>query len=120
MLVRIARFDPDTQQHWQQEYLIQDGLAGGMTVMDLLAYIQLHLDPTLAFFQHSVCNHGICGRCVLTVDGKPRLACLEPVGDRACLALAPAPWRRLVRDLVTDDRQQDRRAGTGAESLIAF
>ena len=71
------------------------------TVMDVLDYISEHLDPTLGYYKHSACGHGICGRCLLTVNGKPALACTARVDPAGSLSLAPAPRRRVVRDLVT-------------------
>ena len=72
------------------------------TVMDVLDYISLHLDPSLAYYKHSACDHGICGRCSVSINGKTRLACIEVVNRAAgCLFLAPVPGREPVRDLVT-------------------
>ena len=34
-------------------------MAGGMTVMDLLDYISQNIDPSLGYYRHSVCNHGV-------------------------------------------------------------
>jgi len=73
------------------------------TVMDVLDYISLHLDPTLAYYKHSVCNHGICGRCLLRVNGTPKLACTCTVDPDSPLKLEPAANRQCVRDLVTRD-----------------
>lgn len=75
--------------------------ADELTVMDVLDYISEHLDPTLGYYRHSACNHGICGRCLLTVNGKATLACTARVDPSAGLKLEPAPGREVVRDLVT-------------------
>lgn len=99
MNVEIERFDPDTGKHWLAAYTV-DTTQRSMTVMDVLDYIFEHLDPTLAYYKHSACNHGICGRCVVSVNGAVRLACVERVDQYAQLHLAPASARTCVRDLV--------------------
>lgn len=89
---RMDLFDvpvPLTEDHW--------------TAMDVLDYISLHLDPSLAYYKHSACNHGICGRCLIQVNGKPALACLAVVDPAGKLVLEPARNRAKVRDLVTMD-----------------
>ncbi len=72
-----------------------------MTVMDVLDYIALNLDHTLSYYKHSVCNHGICGRCGLSVNGKTRLACLTVANEYGQLELAPVFSHELIKDLVT-------------------
>jgi succinate dehydrogenase/fumarate reductase-like Fe-S protein len=71
------------------------------TVMQILDYISLHLDHSLAYYKHSACAQGICGRCALKVNGKAALACtakVEPGTPEISLEPAGAP---VVRDLVT-------------------
>lgn len=101
MKVTVDRYDPDTGEKRVDEFVVTDSVCEGMTVMGLLGYLALHCDPTLAYYHHSVCDHGICGRCTLSVNGKARLACITPVTGLAELRLSPAPGRTVVRDLVT-------------------
>lgn len=101
MIVEIERYDPDQERCWVDSYEISMAEQHRMTVMDLLDYISTHLDPSLAYYHHSVCNHGICGRCALAVNGKNGLACLTTVDPLPCIHLAPAKGRQVVRDLVT-------------------
>lgn len=69
------------------------------TIMDVLEYITLNIDPTLAYYNHSTCRQGICARCLVKANGKVVLACTErAVGE--ILVLEPAN-ERVVRDLVT-------------------
>ena len=99
MTVKALRYDPDS------------GVAPGFqsfevpsdpdwTVMDILDYISLHLDSSLAYFRHSACDHGVCARCGLKVNGKPVLACTHTAGDASELILEPRN-DKVVRDLVT-------------------
>lgn len=101
MKVLIDRYDPDTQIKKTDEFIIEDAVCDGMTVMSLLNYIALHIDHTLAYYRHSVCDHGICGRCILEVNGKVQLACITPIKGCGQIHLAPVSSRTLIRDLVT-------------------
>ena len=101
MKVLIDRYDPDTGLQRTDTFEIENSACEGMTVIGLLNYISLHCDATLAYYHHSVCDHGICGRCTLSVNGKVRLACLTPVTGYQELHLAPAAGRVVIRDLVT-------------------
>lgn len=102
MKVTIARFDPDSNRSWTQEYEVDTSRAS-MTVMDVLSYIGEHLDPTLAYYKHSICNHGICARCSLQINGKVRLACTERVDAYESLDLKPVATYPVVRDLVVNN-----------------
>lgn len=106
MKVRVYRFDPElvAQGRFDEfEVPVPTG-EDSWSVMDVLDYISLELDPSLAYYRHSACNHGICGRCVLQVNGKTRLACLHIVDPGQPLVLEPAAKRQRVRDLVTKDK----------------
>lgn len=99
MNVTIHRFDPDSGAKWTDHYEVPTE-GKSLTVMDILDYISSHSDPTLAYYKHSACNHGICGRCSVRINGKVRLACITLAGDYEELELAPVPGRTVVRDLV--------------------
>ena len=43
------------------------------TVLDVVTYIQRHLDATLAY--SFACRVGVCGSCAMTVNGAPRWTC---------------------------------------------
>lgn len=100
MKVRIHRFDPETNTKSLVTYEVKVN-AQSMTVMDVLDDILVNQDSTLAFYKHSVCNHGICGRCSLLVNGVIKLACITQIDPTGELELAPMPKRHLIRDLVT-------------------
>ena len=98
MKIRIRRSDPrQGQPSFWQEYDVPVR-PGELTVMQLLDHIADYRDGSLAYFRHSACMHGICGRCRVKVDGKVRLACLwVPVGEEVVLEPAGEP---VLRDLV--------------------
>lgn len=72
---------------------------GSCSVMDVLDYIYEHLDGTLSYYRHSVCNQGICGRCGVKTNGRNGLACVTRVVTQELL-LEPKN-DRIVKDLVT-------------------
>jgi len=73
------------------------------TVLDVVTYIQRHLEPTLAY--RFACRVGMCGSCAMTVNGVPRWTCRTHVREavrRGRLEIAPLAHLPVVRDLVTD------------------
>ncbi len=73
-------------------------LVKGFSVMGVLDYIYEELDGTLAYHSHEACLRGVCGRCMMIINGEAGLACQTLVqGD---LTLEPPPGVRVVKDLV--------------------
>ncbi len=73
------------------------------TVLDVVTYIQRHLDRTLAY--RFACRVGMCGSCAMTVNGKPRWTCrthVDKVAHDDELTLAPLGNMPVVKDLVAD------------------
>ena len=74
------------------------------TVLDVVTYIQRHLDPTLAY--RFACRVGMCGSCAMTVNGVSRWTCRthvdKAVGEGSDMVLEPLRNLPVVRDLVTD------------------
>ena len=81
------------------EYNVPYSVDGRNTVMDVLNYIFENLDSTLSFYSHSVCDHGICGRCGVRVNGKVKLACTA-LADTEEIILEPKN-NNVVIDLIT-------------------
>ena len=102
MKIEVERCIPGKKETYLSRYEVPNEVTGGMTIMDLLEYISLYIDPTLAYYSHSVCNHGVCGRCLLRAVNIPVLACTVKVGERESLRLGPADKSRIVRDLVIE------------------
>lgn len=101
MQINIKRMEPESKKTWIQTYEV-DTSKQSMTVMDVLEYIQNEIDHSLAFYRHSTCNHGICGRCTVVVNGRVRLACVELADQYETMDLEPVPNRKVVRDLVVE------------------
>jgi fumarate reductase iron-sulfur subunit len=73
------------------------------TVLDVVTYIQRHLDPTLAY--RFACRVGVCGSCAMKVNGVARWTCRTHVSSvvrDGHLEIAPLDHLPRVRDLVCD------------------
>lgn len=73
------------------------------TVLDVVTYIQRHLDASLAY--RFACRVGMCGSCAMMVNDKPRWTCRTHVGEVIAKdRLKIAPLRNLphIRDLAAD------------------
>jgi succinate dehydrogenase/fumarate reductase-like Fe-S protein len=95
--VTVARYDPEHDEApYDQTYQVP---VGEFTcVLDVLDYIYENLDQTLAYYDHAACQHAICRRCVLQINGVSSLMCQTLVtGD---IRLAPPPKFNVLRDLV--------------------
>jgi fumarate reductase iron-sulfur subunit len=76
------------------------------TVLDVVTFIQRHLDATLAY--RFACRVGMCGSCAMTVNGAPRWTCrthVDKVAEDGTMTLGPLENMPIVRDLVADMRE---------------
>jgi succinate dehydrogenase/fumarate reductase-like Fe-S protein len=72
----------------------------GMSVLDALRWIRVHLDSTLAI-RYSCINANACKTCMALVDGEVEYTCITKLLP-GVVTVEPLPKRRLIRDLVTD------------------
>ncbi|MBF8177937.1 succinate dehydrogenase/fumarate reductase iron-sulfur subunit [Herminiimonas contaminans] len=73
------------------------------TVLDVVTYIQRHLDSTLSY--RFSCRVGMCGSCAMTVNGVARWTCrthVSKVVSNGELEIAPLSNLPVVKDLATD------------------
>lgn len=73
------------------------------TVLDVVTYIQRHLDPSLSY--RFACRVGMCGSCAMTVNGVARWTCRTSVATAAAdgrLEIAPLSNLPVIKDLTTD------------------
>ncbi|MGN6710873.1 2Fe-2S iron-sulfur cluster-binding protein [Anaerocolumna jejuensis] len=97
MKILIARSDREEYKEYQVEVK-----SGETTVMDILDDIYENLDHTLAYYKHSTCNQGICGRCAVKLNGRTVLACMEKVDSSQDTITIEPKNGKVVRDLVTE------------------
>jgi len=98
MKIKVYRNDPDMGEAPHYDNFDVPAKAD-WSVMDVLDYIAEHFDSSLGYYRHSACDHGICGRCTLKVNGKATLACTCEVGTADEMTLDPRAGT-IVRDLV--------------------
>ena len=55
-------------------------MEGDVTVLNVLEHIYRFLDGELSFY--SYCRQGLCGGCLVEVNGKRVMACKTPALDR--------------------------------------
>ena len=80
------------------------------TVLDVVTYVQRHLDPTLSY--RFACRVGVCGSCAMTVNGKPRWTCrthVAKVADTGRLEIGP------LENLAGDQGSDHRHGGVLSE-----
>ncbi len=73
------------------------------TVLDLVTWVQRHLEPALAY--RFACRVGMCGSCAMTVNGRPRWTCrthVDRVAEHGRLSIGPLANLPVIRDLVAD------------------
>jgi len=73
------------------------------TVLDVVAYVQQHIDPTLSY--RFSCRVGMCGSCAMMVNGSPRWTCRTHVSKVVAndqLEVAPLRNLPVIKDLATD------------------
>ncbi len=100
MNISIKRTSPVNGASKMLKVVIDDSILSDMTVQNLLEYITCNVDPSLAYYCHSVCEHGVCKRCILKVNSKTVLACTTRVSSYSHLNIEPADVGDVVRDLV--------------------
>ena len=77
--------------------------ADSQTVLDVVTYIQRHLEPSLAY--RYACRVGMCGSCAMTVNGVARWTCrthVASVAKRGELEVAPLSNMPVIKDLAAD------------------
>jgi fumarate reductase iron-sulfur subunit len=80
-------------------------LRQNQTVLDVVTFVQRHLDPTLSY--RFACRVGMCGSCAMTVNGRPRWTCrthVTKVTKRGRIEIGPLENLPLIKDLATDMR----------------
>ena len=73
------------------------------TVLDVVAYVQQEIDPTLSY--RYACRVGMCGSCAMMVNGAPRWTCrthVSKVVKDGRLEIAPLRNLPVIKDLATD------------------
>ena len=95
--LRISRGSPGEARHYDDFDVPYEE---GMSVLDALRWIRIHLDSTLAI-RYSCINANACKTCMALVDGEVEYTCIAKLRPNV-ITIDPLPKRPLIRDLVTD------------------
>lgn len=99
MTVSVSRGGPDGGTLESYEVPAEES----QTVLDVVAWIQQNLDPTLAY--RYACRVGMCGSCAMTVNGTPRWTCrthVSKVADGGRITVEPLRNLPVIKDLAVD------------------
>lgn len=108
MKVSIQKYDPSVDE---QPYIVDYDIEWHehMTVLEAITAVNDELAPVV--FDYS-CRGRDCGRCAMSLNGQPCLACVTLVDKDGENLVAPLPGFPVVRDLVVDKTKiTDRVAG---------
>lgn len=98
--IKLFRFDPevDTEPRYDEFRVLYQGRA----VLDVLRHIYENFDSTFAF--RWACTKGLCRACLVSVNGRPVLACMTPA--ESSMKIEPHPKFKVIKDLLVDlDKQ---------------
>ena len=95
--LRIFRFDESRAHPSYTDYEVP--MAEVTTVLQALFYIRDHYDDVPAFRRYQ-CNRGQCCSCLMTINHRPRRACVTKVEPE--MVLEPLKGYPIIRDLVVD------------------
>jgi succinate dehydrogenase/fumarate reductase iron-sulfur protein len=99
---KIYRFDPSKDKEpYYEEFDVP--MEKNMVVMGALDYIHDNYRSDLAY--RWFCGVKKCGQCGVMVNGKPALACWEPVSPQ--MTIEPLRNFKVIRDLVVDRTKYD-------------
>ena len=101
-ILRVRRGAPgETARHDDFEVPYEEG----MSVLDALRWIRIHLDSTLGI-RYSCINANACKTCMALVNGAVEYTCIAKVTPEL-ITVEPLPKRQLIRDLITDILAED-------------
>lgn len=83
-----------------QTYVVPVEEDAAVSVMNLLEEIYNKQDHTLSFFSHAACRQAACGKCMVRVNGKIKLACKERVVENS-IVLEPYN-AKVIKDLICE------------------
>ena len=103
--LEIFRYDPEIDEEpYYKTYEVQVD-PEEMDILNLLQYIHENVDSSLAYYDHATCQgQGVCKKCIMSINGKPGLACQTDVSDLKGekIKIEPVKKDRVIRDLVTE------------------
>jgi fumarate reductase (CoM/CoB) subunit B len=102
--LRMARYDPEKDaKPYYEDFDIP--VVTDMRVLDALEYVYTTMAHTFSFRWY--CGTKRCGQCAVMVNGRPQLACWEPVQSE--MTVEPLRAFPVIRDLVVDFSEDEAR-----------
>ena len=103
--VTIYRFDPaaDKEPRYERFEVPYEHWHGVPSTINTIRYVYETFAPGLAF--REPCRQQVCGACAVLVNKKPVLAC-EAFSEKEMI-LEPLPNRPVIKDLITEPREED-------------
>lgn len=95
--LRVFRFNPAMPEPVYTTYAVS--MDQVTTVLQALFYIKENCDDVPAFRRYQ-CNRGQCCSCLMTINGRPRRACVTKLEPD--MVLEPLKGYPVVRDLIVD------------------
>jgi len=96
----VFRFNPEKDDNPNYVvYKVQSDK--GISVLNLLSYIQLNLDRSLAY-RNYFCHLGVCMSCLLHINGKNLRGCTKIIKPGDKIKIDPPKGYKVIRDLVVD------------------
>jgi succinate dehydrogenase/fumarate reductase-like Fe-S protein len=95
--VEIIRRDNPSEPGAAEVFMLP--FAPDKTVLQVLMEVYGRHDRSLAF-RRVRCNRGVCGACMVVVDGRVKRACCTLMAEQ--MSLEPVGGFPLVKDLVVD------------------
>lgn len=97
VILTVKRYRDGAQ--YEQKYTVDAD--PNTTILDLLIKVRDDLDGSLAF--RYACRMGICGACMVKINGTPRLACATKISDLGTNAVYVEPLTdKVVKDLIAE------------------
>jgi len=101
--LNVSRKDPSTNGEKPTFQAYQVEIEDDATVMEAMIQVRDAQDPSLSF--RGACQSGYCGECVMRINGKGLLACMQSVQGVAKqheVKVEPIRNMQVIKDLVYD------------------
>ncbi len=99
VVVSVFRYETaQNREPYYQTYTVP--VRQESTLQAILEYIYENCDHTLAF-RKGKCYQGICGRCLVKLNGKPVRACSTRLSAGETVQVDPVNKEKVLKDLVT-------------------
>ncbi|MDK2801086.1 MAG: succinate dehydrogenase / fumarate reductase, iron-sulfur subunit [Clostridiales bacterium] len=96
-VIKILRQNANSSESSYEEYKVP--FKKSKNVLQVLLDIYDYKDRSLAF-RRNRCNRGMCGSCIMVINGKVRRACITKMMKE--MIIEPAKQYECIKDLVTN------------------